>query len=43
MRSGGEVSHPIFRFEESLLLPPWIPGGFHILRTVGVRERTDDV
>lgn len=39
----GGFSYPILRLEESLLLPPWIPGCLHILRTVGVRKGTDDI
>lgn len=40
--SGG-LPHPKLRLEESLLFPPRIPGGLHILRAVGVGEGADHI
>lgn len=38
-----EPTHPVFGLEETLLLPPRIPGSFHVLRAVGVRHGATDI
>lgn len=37
---GDLMTHSVLGFEEALLLPPGVPGGFHVLRRVSIREFT---
>lgn len=37
------MTHPVLGFEEALLLPPGVPGSFHVLRRVSIREFTRQV
>lgn len=38
-----EPTHSILGLEEALLLPPWVPGSFHVLRAVGVGHGATDI
>lgn len=38
-----EPTHSILGLEEALLLPPRVPGSFHVLRAVGVRHDATDI
>lgn len=40
---GQQSTHSILGLEETLLLPPWVPGSFHILRAVGVGHGATDI
>lgn len=40
---GQQSTHSILGLEEALLLPPWVPGSFHILRAVGVGHGATDI
>lgn len=40
---GVEATYSILGLEEALLLPPRVPGSFHVLRAVGVRHGATDI